>query len=636
MTDDLTQYLTGQGAQVFQASGHEVTTHCFFCADGDPKGKGKLYLNVESWLYECKRCGEKGNKRTLLRHFGDEDTVEYLPGEDPTIRRKILEEATELAAQMLANNEKIMLYLLGRGLSAETIVQKRLGYVPSSFGLSDSLPTKFTRKDLENSGLLTANGREFYRGMITIPYFSRGQVVQLRAKDPNGKYFTATGDSVRLYNADALAECSEVVITEGEFDGMVLEQSLSLSLDPRFRRMGVVSLPGAGSLPGGAEGFEKYFTTQKRVFLGLDPDDVGKREAIKIKALLGSKARIVELPTDLPKCDWTEYVNGRSRDVHDVTGLITLADLAGKRVYSVADAATRWQQIEDEQPGIKIGFSEVDALLKPGIKPGNLVIPMAKTGTGKTVFLGNIAYYTRSRYHLMISLEQTASEVYDVLRKVTRFWSPFHSHHQIASEYPNLRIVDENRLTSEDFTMLLEEYREEVGRYPELVSVDYLGYYARGAKGGSPYEKTSNAVMQLKAEAKAHDLAIIVPHQVNRGAKDGKPLDADEARDSGVVEETADFMFGLYKPDEAVEGGVAANGTVTGNLRLGVLKSRKGGKGRQFALRMSAASLAIVDESDRKAVMRIEQENAMINQGMSYEDIYRQQSQVQQTLRLAT
>lgn len=633
--EDLTTYLTGQGARVFQASGHEVTTHCFFCPDGDPKGKGKLYINTESWLYDCKRCGEKGNRRTLLRHFGDEDTVEYLPGEDPGIRRKILEEATELAVQMLANNEKIMLYLLGRGLSAETIVRKRLGYVPSTFGLSDSLPTTYTRKDLEASGLISSGGREFYRGMITIPYFSRGQVVSIRAKDPDGKYFTASGDSVRLYNADVLADCIEVVITEGEFDGMVLEQQLALSLDPRFRRMGVVSLPGAASLPGGPEGFERYFSTQKRIFLGLDPDEVGKREAIKIKALLGSKARIVELPTDLPKCDWSEYINGRSRDVHDVTGLLTLADLAGKRVYSVADAASRWQQLEDEQPGIRLGFSEVDALLKPGIKPGNLVIPMAKTGAGKSVFLGNIAYYTRARYHLMISLEQTASEVYDVIRKVTRFHQPFHSHPQIAAEYPNLRIVDENRLTSEDLSLLLDEYAEEVGRYPELVSVDYLGYYARGIRGGSPYEKTSNAVMQLKAEAKRHELAIIAPHQVNRGAKDGKPLDADEARDSGVVEETADFMFGLYKPDEAVEGGVASNGGVTGNLRLGILKSRKGGKGRQFALRMSAASLVIVDETDRRAVMRIEQENAMINQGLSYEEIYRAQSNVQQTLRLA-
>lgn len=632
--EDLVPYLTDKGCQVFQASGHEVTTHCFFCADGDMKGKGKLYFNVDSWLYDCKRCGERGNRRTLLRHFGDEDTVEYMPGEDPNVRRRILEEATELAAQMLCNNEKIMLYLLGRGLTAETIVQKRLGYVPRTFGLSSSLPGDHTRKDLEASGLLTAGGKEFFAGKITIPYFSRGQVVQLRAKDPEGKYMTPAGDSVRLYNADALADASEVLVTEGEFDSMVVEQTLATATDPRWRRLAVVGIPGAGSWPGGAEGFERYFEKAKRVFVGLDPDDVGKREAIKMKAVLGSKARIVELPTDLPKCDWSEFINGRSRDEHDVAGVITLADLAGKRVYSVADAATRWQQIEDEQPGIKLGFAEVDALISPGIKPGNLVIPMAKTGTGKTVFLANIAYYTRSRYHLMISLEQTASEVYDVLHKVTRFWNPYHSHPQVAGEYPNLRIVDENRLNSDDFAMLLEEYREEVGRYPELVSVDYLGYYARGAKGGSPYEKTSNAVMQLKAEAKQHELAVIAPHQVNRGAKDGKPLDADEARDSGVVEETADFMFGLYKPDEAVADGATATGTVTGSLRLGVLKSRKGGKGRQFQLRMSAASLAIVDEADRKAVMRIEQENAMINQGMSYAEIYRGQSQTQ--LRLAT
>lgn len=119
MTDvqDLAAYLSSKGIKAHRANGSEVTAHCLWCADGDPKGKGKLYLNVESWLYDCKRCGASGNRKTLLEHFGDEDELQYVAGEDPMLRRRILTEAAALAHEMLLANEPMLEYLLGRGLT---------------------------------------------------------------------------------------------------------------------------------------------------------------------------------------------------------------------------------------------------------------------------------------------------------------------------------------------------------------------------------------------------------------------------------------------------------------------------------------------------------------------------------------
>jgi replicative DNA helicase len=151
--------------------------------------------------------------------------------------------------------------------------------------------------------------------------------------------------------------------------------------------------------------------------------------------------------------------------------------------------------------------------------------------------------------------------------------------------------------------------------------VDYLGYYSRGRRGNNQYEKVSDATMQLKAEAKDHRCAVIAPHQVNRGAKDGHPLSAEEARDSGVVEETADWMMGLYRPGEAGEHA----GNVTSSLNLNILKGRRGGKGRVINLGMSNLSLAIVDKHDRKSMARIDMENAEYNRGTKYDDWLRDQ-----------
>lgn len=906
MDDNVTAYLQGKGVDTFQTSGDEVTVHCIFCSDGDPKGRGKLYVNTETWLFDCKRCGERGGRKRLLDHYGDADESTYEPGKDPNRKRAVLEEYCTHAEELLLANEARLLYLLRRGLSAETISGARLGYAPRNYGMTDSLPSArqaggFTIADLVSSGMRNNSGREFFQGRIIIPYLRSGAVVQLRGKDPDGKYFTPPGDNVRLYGGDELRDADEVIITEGEFDALILRQHLrSSSSSMRAQNIAVVAIPGAGALPGGPDHFEDYFSHCKRIYLGLDPDETGKREMIKIKALLGARCRVLCLPDterldslgEVVKCDWTEYLRDKGVDHpygghswSDAMGLVTDADAVGRRVYSMADAGRRWARDENERPGIKFGFPTLDAILKPGLKPGNIAIPLAKTGciqgdaliavnragkgftiklrdlldrwegrkyawdhdtdtyvqrevdgqvrlgrlinvwcsgvkttytvtteagrtlratdehpfltdrgwqrldqlavgdlvhvrgqrgatgrsrlayarrtvplhpfagrrgvkngghsvslhrlvaeaglnsldlgsylqmlrkgpverlrfldpdvwavhhvdhdrfnndlsnlkvlthsehaalhaaegttrnvqinvalervvsvvmygeevtydlevadsphnflangfvvhnTGKTVFLANVAYYNRHVPSLFITLEATSSEVYNILRRVTKFHHQRFDEELVQSLFPKLGIVDENRLGREDFALLIAEYADAHGFPPELVFVDYLGYYARGMPGGSPYEKTSYAVMQLKEEGKEHKVAIIAPHQVNRGAKDGKPFDADEARDSGVVEETADFVFGLFKPGEAVDE-ARATGMISDTLGCSILKSRRGGKGRVVNLSMSAASLAIVDMHDRLSVQRIQMENSAINRGEHYDDIYRRQ-----------
>lgn len=622
---DLVEYLTSKGLQVHRAAGPEVTVHCLFCPDGDPKGKGKLYLNTDTWLYDCKRCGNAGNRKTLLEHFGDDDSVTYMAGSDPAARRRVLDEVAQLAHEMLLTNERKLEYLLDRGLSPDTIVEARLGYIGANVGISRMIPSAghVSKADLVSAGVLTMAGREFFNDSLTIPYLSHGTTVSLREKKPDGKYRTTGGDKVRLYNVDALRTANDVIITEGEFDAMILGQHLRASNDPRLRMTAVVALPGAGSWP---DNLETYFTQAHRVFIGLDPDDTGRDYATKLKALLGSQARIVELPRALPKCDWTEYLRDRT-DAHphgghtanDVAALLVDADLAGKRMFSVSEARAKWGKRRDEQPGLKFGFMGLDSVIRPGLKPGQIAIPLAKTGTGKSVFLSNVVHNNRDRRTLYVSLELTAAEIYEHLRRIHHFWSPAADAAEMDLDYSKLRVVDQNRLRGGDLATLVGEYTEELGGSPELLIVDYLQYFARGFRGASQYEKVSDATMEIKALAKEHDLAMIVPSQVKREAKDGQPIDADDARDSGVIEETADFVISLYRPDTAVrtEGNIPH---ITGAFNAGLLKSRHGGKGRVFNLRFSNLSLAIVDNLDRKAVARIEQENNLYARGVHYDD----------------
>lgn len=621
---DVIAYLESKGFSGKRAGG-EVAYPCFLSCD-EPKQsrKRKLYVNPVTGMYKCFVCDDHGGTTLLLRFFGD-DTPTGVASQPSANKRRILEQATARGAEYLWNDDDALTYLMGekRGLTADTIRERQLGRVPKGWSLTDELGTP---EELTNAGLLGSNGRNFFYDHLLIPYHHMGSVVQLRGRVPDGvdrpggKYMTGPGQGVRLYNADALMGADEAILCEGEFDAMILAQHLALSSDDRMRHIGVVAIPGTSATP---EGFEGYFSDVKRVYVAFDSDDPGRKASIRIKELLGSRARIVEFPSDLgDDVDWTEFFvkhDGSWRDVQRMLG-----EASGKRVFSVAEAGNAWRNQRALGTGVAVGFETLDAKIEPGLLPGQLVVVLAKTGAGKTVFLCNVAYATRDVPTLFISLEMTREEVYERLRRIYLFHHPLGTEDEIDKAFSQTMICDMNRLSEDDFAGLMDEYELETGVRPEIVMVDYLGYYARGMKGGSPYEKTSNAVMQLKAEAKKHRVVVISPHQVNRLAKEGKPLDMDDARDSGVVEETADFMLSLWRPDDALQmdGNEAKP---TGRVKLTLLKSRHGNKGSVIDLQMDLLTLAMVDMTDPAARTATEH-NYKMWRGYDYAALRREQT----------
>lgn len=954
---DVVGYLAEKGYTGRRTSGVEVVYPCFFdCGEEPNSRKKKLYINsVDGW-FSCKVCDAHGGTYLLKKQFGDEqDTTEPLPGQNPAVRRKILSDAAMVGMQMLANNDDVQLYLMNeRGLSPETILERQLGFVGFGWSLTESLAQNYKADELKASGLVFRDGnkagKDFFTNHLLIPYQSRGSLVQVRGRVWNhssgGKYMTGPGEAVRLYNVDDLDDAEDVILVEGEFDAMIVKQTLLQSPEARIRNTAVVGVPGVGALP---DGFVDYFQNARRVYIGFDPDDAGKRGAVKVKEMLGSRGRIVELPDGEPKKDWTNLVVKDKWTWRDIAQACSAA--SGKRLYSVREAGMSFRNSRIQNgEGLKTGYTLLDETILPGLLPGQVMVVLAKTGTGKghplgteiptpdgwrkwgdlavgdqvfgsdgratevtgvydrgvlptyrmtlsdqtvievdgehihqvmerrgkrrewssmtmtteellaaglrkgreyrwtvplpepveyperelpvgpytmgallangyltgtgavlttpdedvarrvaeehevrlhafdgcprygvqgvigalramgvavpsadkhipeeyllgsiaqrrallhglmdadgsvrvnkrsvlfhstspqlavgvrelvnslggngsirrqvrdgydeytvsimldgcfsskrkskyfatkyqtgprraivsidriedqeircisvaaddslylvgrsyhvthnTLFLCNVAFAMRNRRVLFISLEMTREEVYDRLRKIYLFHFPTSSDEEVEHALSNVLICDENRLGEKDFELLVDEYEVEMGERPDCVFVDYLGYFARGQKGNSNYEKTTNAVMQLKAEAKKHRVSVITPHQVNRDSKDGKPIELDDARDSGAVEETADFTLGIWRPDDALTAAQSDNSMMSGKLRMGLLKSRHGGKGKEYSLVMDLLTLAIVDDNT-PAARRASEHNHLNWRGYSWDDLRRMET----------
>lgn len=593
---------------------------CFFdCQEPGDSKKRKLYMEAESGFYHCFVCGASGGSYTLQQHFGDTPSKDST--DDPYTRRRILDAATDVGVTILHNNDDVLLYLLNeRGLTSETIEHFKLGFIAPPWSLVGVLPEGVTAEQVLSTGLVHKDGpragKDFFYRHILIPFRSRGHTITMRARawgeTKGGKYLSGAGEDARLFNQDDLDDAEEAIFIEGEFDTMALRQCLKASPERRLQRMAVVGFSGVNAMP---DDFDDRTAHLKRAFIGFDSDGPGRKAAEKLAEHIGARARILELPyEDDRKCDWSEYLLSEPshgtdlnywRSVHpyaghdwrDVYRLISQA--SGKRVYSIAEAGEAYRTFRRQNRGLRLGYGELDAILKPGLLPGQVMVVLAKTGAGKTVFLCNLAYNMAidGKHVLFVSLEMTREEIYDRLLRIYLFWNPRHSPQQAEQALANVYICDENRLGEKELNALIAEFQVEAGVKPDALFIDYLQYYARGARGNTPYEKASNAIMQLKAEAKLGRYVVITPSQVSRFSKEGKRIDLDAARDSGAVEETADFLFALWRPDDAAvddDSALKDERPPSGAVNITTLKSRHGGKGKEVRLLMDVLCLSIV------------------------------------------
>ncbi len=380
---NVVDYLQSKGVEVKSATKNNIHTSCWFCGEDETK-RGRLYINVDPTetppgKFLCHLCGERGALNKIRRHFGDEpiqdDGEPYHSVNDVIFDERtneILEIASEYYYTKLSENEKAFRYLkYNRGLNFETIERHRLGWADGSLGkwLSQQ---GYSLKEIQATGLVDAFERDFLYSHITIPYHVNGNVVLIRGKDINGKYLTPPGAKTRLFNTDSLLGAQTSCVVEGEFDAMIMEQ---LGFD-------AVGLPGANVWQDSMNG---YFDDARRIQIILDNDDSGRAGSEKVAKALGTKARIVTtlLPETIKneKNDISELVVNQGWVREDFE--ILFVKSRGGLLVSVDDAYQEWLEVQNAQ-GLKLGFPILDEQLHPGILPGQVVVILAKSGSGKS------------------------------------------------------------------------------------------------------------------------------------------------------------------------------------------------------------------------------------------------------------
>lgn len=611
-------YLRRKGFSLRKAPG-EHQTQCPFC--GDKNKAGHLYVNREHGAFYCHRCGESGSFFKLQEKLGDrpEPMSKAL-----SQKWDVWDAAVDICQDALLQNKDMLDYLKNiRRLKPKTIGKYRLGFAPDD--LIERLKDKvdgpgFQHSDLKHAGLFSEKGHPLFFNRLIIPYMQRDRVVTLRGKYIGSNTLQAKDTSIMLYGADNVRGHAEVYVCEGELDAMYLDQ------------LGypACAIPGALSWQ---EHWNWWFDDVRRVFIVLDADKAGHEGALKIQHHLGRKARIIDLPVpDGEKStDVSEYFIRDGYTTGDFDDLIS--EMRGQRLYSLEESLEERDILRTKQ-GLQTGWAQLDRAIHPGLLPGQIVTILAKTGAGKTALLTQLNHNLSSWQPLdktttgpsiptlVLSLEQTKAEIGERLQRIGTLFNPWADRQELSQWYSKVLICDENRIPATDIPLLLEEFVEEVGIEPRLVVVDYLGYWSRAFKAKSKYEQVSEAIMELKQIAKANGVAIIAPHQVSRAGRAGQRLELDFARDSGVVEETSDFVFSMFRPEISEDEMDDASWQQKSEVKIEVLKSRHGAVGRTFTFYWAPYSLALVErDTDPIVTRRIETEWKCQDMEMLYDDV---------------
>jgi replicative DNA helicase len=597
MAEDVLAYLQSKSLRPRRASGVEVHLPCMFCGEDDSE-RGRLYVNVDPYatitgLFHCFLCDESGSIVKLKKFYGDyERPVEE---HDDYIRLAILKTAADYYRDMLeSENRDVRNWLRGpeRMLELETVVDANLGYAPPD--TQDALyrflrSLNFKTADIMATGLvIDSNGRltDALTGMVTIPYYVAGNCVTIRGRrwpmepDEKQKYKTLAGQAARVYHSEACWGVTEVMITEGELDALVLGQM-------GFNAIGI---PGANVWQ---PGWDVYLEGMRRVWVAFDPDEAGDKGAEKLIERLGPKARRLRLPSDVT--EWVSHGHGAD----ELTQI--MAEMGRSPLLISVDQAIDEHTELQAAKGVKLDCSSLDRYIDPGLMPGQLVIILAGTGVGKTIWIENMLQRIASHPDqaglkmLFVSLEQTRAEWWERARRIWRFYNLNGTDQQCANFWrARLQLVDKNRLSTHELEAVLDDFEYEMGQKPDVVCLDYLGYFARSFKG-ERYQQVGDAVMELKAVAKERRIPFLAPHQVSRGTTYGEEPDISAARDAGSVEETADILLSMWRPD--LQKG-KRDEEVDGKVLMRVKKSRAGNVGKVQEFVFCPFSLALVPTHD--------------------------------------
>lgn len=238
-----------------------------------------------------------------------------------------------------------------------------------------------------------------------------------------------------------------------------------------------------------------------------------------------------------------------------------IGDIIVGEVYTTLQHLTSPEK--DLYKGYPTGFSDLDKVLT-GLHKSDLILIGARPAMGKTSFALNLARNVSvigKRKTLMFSLEMTKEQLaMRVLSTEARVNSAKMRTGELDGEDWQRLGIATNALSNVELyfddtsSITVPEMKARIRRLRdvECVIIDYLGLIRPAGRVENRVQAVSEITRELKLMAKDLAIPVIVCAQLSRGTEgrggSHRPQLAD-LRESGSIEQDADIVLMLYRPD---------------------------------------------------------------------------------------
>ena len=318
------------------------------------------------------------------------------------------------------------------------------------------------------------------------------------------------------------------------------------------------------------------------------------RDQAVLRRLVDAGTRIAQLGYTTQGEAVDELVNTAQAEVYAVTDRGASEDYKalGDVVDPVLDEIEAMRAHGGEVTGVPTGFNHLDKLTG-GLRPGQMVIVAARPGLGKSTLaldFARSAAIGKGMTTVFFSLEMSYIEIVQRLLSAQSGVRLEHLRHGTISQhdwqYLAARmgdIKDAPLFIDDSPNMALPEIRAKCRRLKQrhdlkLVIIDYLQLMSSGKRVESRQQEVSEFSRALKLLAKELNLPVVAISQLNRSAeqRDGKEPRISDLRESGSLEQDADLVILLHRPDVKDENGKNRPGH---NANLHLAKHRNGRTG---------------------------------------------------------
>ncbi len=296
-----------------------------------------------------------------------------------------------------------------------------------------------------------------------------------------------------------------------------------------------------------------------------------------------------------------------------------------KTINRIDELRTKTNEIS----GVPSGFSKLDRVTY-GWQPTDLIILAARPAVGKTALALNLArnaalHPTKPTPVGFFSLEMSAAQLVQrilsaesevPMEKISRGKLEDHEYQQLHSK--GIKKLEIAPIFIDDTAALnIFEFRAKARRLVNkhkvgLIIIDYLQLMSGTSdKGGNREQEISNISRNLKALAKELSVPIIALSQLSRAVetrKESKMPQLSDLRESGAIEQDADMVMFIYRPEYHEINNNEHGESTFGETHIRIAKHRNG-------------SLETIQLRANLAIQRFEEIDADEKKGSSWKQV---------------